>query len=74
MSRFIMKNLAKSVVIANCYLLLIYFSMFKSYRNSLLLYTHVPASYFGLKFGIAGVNPVLDSYLFSKQVLPVDVL
>ena len=52
MSRFIVKNLGKSVFIMNCYLLLAYFSMFKSYRNSYLLYIHLPASYFGIKFGL----------------------
>jgi hypothetical protein len=72
MSRFIVKNLAKSVVIMNCYLMLVYFSMFKSYRNSYLLYLHIPASYYGIKFGLQGINPVLDSYLFSREVLPVN--
>ena len=52
MSRFILKNLAKSIAITNCYLLLAYFSMFKNYRNSNLAYLHVPATYFGIKFGL----------------------
>ena len=74
MSRFIVKNLTKSILITNFYLLLIYFSMFKSYRNSLLLYMHLPATYYGVKFGLAGINPVLESYLFTKEVLPIDTL
>ena len=74
MSRFIVKNLAKSVLITNFYLMLIYFSLFKSYRNSMLLYLHLPATYYGIKFGLVGISPVLESYLFSKEVLPIDTL
>jgi len=74
MSRFIIKNMMKSILITNIYLLLAYFSMFKNYRNSYLLYMHLPASYYGIKFGLIGVNPVLDSYLFTKEVLPIDAL
>jgi len=48
--------------------------MFKSYRNSMLFYMHIPASYYGIKFGLLGINPVLDSYLFAKEVLPIDAL
>ena len=35
---------------------------------------HVPATLLGLKFGLIGITPVFNSYLFSKYVVPVSVL
>ena len=53
---------------------MVYFAMFKNYRNSYLLAMHVPATLIGLKFGLVGVLPLFDSYMFSKQMIPLSVL
>jgi hypothetical protein len=70
MSNFMLTNLAKGVVIMNCFLGLFYFAKFKNYRNSFLLAFHFPATYFGIKSGLAGIMPTFDSYLYAHNEMP----
>lgn len=74
MARFILKNIAKGVLIANLQLMLVYFSCFKGYRNSHLLFWHLPSTYAGVLYGVTGVQPLFDAYMFHKCVLPLSVL
>ena len=74
MARFITKNVFKGIAIANTWLLLVSFCLFKTYRNSHLLKMHVSATLLGAGFGVIGVSPVFDAYLFNKYALPLSVL
>jgi hypothetical protein len=73
LSNFIMLNLAKGIAVNNCLLGLFYFARFKNYRNSYLLLFHIPATYFGIKNGLKGTTPVLESYLYSHDEVPCSV-
>ena len=48
MALFILKNELKGVLIANTFVFMFYFSRFKTFRNSYMLYSNLVASFFGL--------------------------
>ena len=61
-SNFIVRNMLKSVLISNSFLLMIYMSRFKNYRNSYLGLGHIFATAVGLHNGIKGVYPIFVAY------------
>ena len=68
-ARFLVKNLAKGVLIANSILMMAYFSRFRTYRNSNLLSMHVPATLFGATCTVAGSKDLFFAFLFDRAEL-----
>ena len=67
MSQFITRNMAKSVLISNTFLLMFYVARFKTFRNSYLAPMMLLATAFGIKNGVDGTKPIFDAYLFNKN-------
>ena len=69
MSHFLLKNLAKGVLITNAFLMVFYVSRFRTYRNSRLALMHIPATLFGLQNGIVGQQSLFTTYIFDSSEL-----
>ena len=65
LSQFLVTNLAKGALITNTILLVVYAARHRTYRNSSLVWMHVPATLLGLLSGINGTAPVFYAYLFN---------
>ena len=65
-SAYLLKNIAKSLLITNSLLGAFYLSRFRNYRNSYLAIMHIPATLFGLMNALISTQFVFLTYIFDN--------